>query len=134
MSGLKTEINAVVKTLEGHCGKLTYQGNDFTNCGISHKRLADGSIALLQTEYLSALKPINPPHYASLKKDDPCPGHLRPLYGSLLGAAAYSVLTRAWVLLYIITLQCDTMSHCYTCQKIECTHSRIPATSPEVGI
>ena len=51
MAGLKTEINSLVKILEGYFGKLTYQENDFTNCDICHKRLQDGSIALDQTEY-----------------------------------------------------------------------------------
>ena len=37
MAGLKTEINWLVKNLEGHFGKLRYQENDFKNCGICHK-------------------------------------------------------------------------------------------------
>ena len=105
MAGLKSEIDSLVKTLEGHFGKLTYQESEFTNCGICHKRLPDGTITFDQTEYLSALKPINPKHYASLQKDAPCPEHLRALYWSLLGAVAYSALTQAWVLVYIISLQ-----------------------------
>ena len=46
---------------------------------VTNKRLEDGSITLDQTEYLSALKPINPKHYANLKKDDQCTEHLRAL-------------------------------------------------------
>ena len=105
MAGMKSEIDSLVKTLEGHFGKLTYQESEFTNCGICHKRLPDGTITLDQTEYLSALKPINPKHYANLQKDAQCPEHLRALYWSLLGAVAYSALTQAWVLVYIISLQ-----------------------------
>ena len=79
MAGLKAEVNSLVKILEGHFGQLTCREPDFTNCGICHKRLEDGSITLDQTEYLSALKPINPKHYANLKKDDQCTEHLRAL-------------------------------------------------------
>ena len=135
MAGLKSEIDSLVKTLEGHFGKLTYQESEFTNCGICHKRLPDGTITLDQSEYLSALKPINPKHYANLQKDALCPEHLRALYWSLLGAVAYSALTQAWVLVYIISPPtCNPEPHCYTCKKTKRTHPWAPASSPEIGV
>ena len=124
IAGPKTEINSLVKNLEGHFGKLTYQENDFTNCRICHKRLQDGSRFLDQTEYLSARKPINPKHYANLKKDDQCTEHLRALYWSpVRSRCLFRPNTGICLSVYIFFAACQSNSNRCTCQKIECTDS-----------
>ena len=105
IAGLSHEIKNLIKILEEKFGKLTYNENKFTNCGITHERKPDGSIVMDQDEYIKAFKPIHPKHYNHLPKDSECSAHLQALYWSLLGAVAYSGLTQAWVLVYIISLQ-----------------------------
>jgi hypothetical protein len=58
VAGTKTETDLLVRELEKVFGKLTITRNDFTNCGVRHKRLKDGTITLDQDEYIQALIPI----------------------------------------------------------------------------
>lgn len=64
-AGEKSEVDKLVSILEAPFGRLTMQLNRYTNCGMTHERLPDGSIDAPQNDYISAFKPIHPKYYQS---------------------------------------------------------------------
>jgi hypothetical protein len=93
-----------MRELERVFGKLTVTKNEFTNCGVHHKRHSDGSITLDQDDYIKALIPIKH-HELSSAPDTPASDELLSLYRSLLGAVAYTQLTQHQMVCYIVALQ-----------------------------
>jgi hypothetical protein len=97
--------DAIIPALEAEFGKLSYSESNFTNTGVRHKRLKDGTVTLDQDEYIAALKPINSPEMIGAPGDRPASDRLAELYRSLLGAAAYFLITQFWLMVYIVSLQ-----------------------------
>ncbi len=93
-----------MKELEHALGKLTVYKNDFTNCGVHHKRHSDGSITLDQDEYIKTLIPIKHPDLSNAPST-PASEELLLLYRSLLGAVSYVQLTQHQMSCYIVALQ-----------------------------
>ena len=114
-AGVLREIKNLIKILEEKFGKLTYTENKFTNCGITHERKPDGSIVVDQDEYIKAFKPIHPSATITCQKIVSAHPTCKRCTGVYLGAVAYSGLTQAWILVYIISLQraiqCPTVAH-----------------------
>ena len=54
VTGEPQEVNLLMQELERVFGELTVTKNEFTNCGVHHKRHPDGSITLDQDEYIKA--------------------------------------------------------------------------------
>ena len=79
--------------------------DDFANCGVHQRRSADGTVTLDQDEYINALIPIRHADLVKAKADQPAQGPLPDLFVSLLGAAAYALLTQHHVAVYIVALQ-----------------------------
>ena len=58
IAGEPSEVKLLMDALEKVFGKLTSTRNEFTNCGVRHRRLKDGSVVMDQDEYIKALIPI----------------------------------------------------------------------------
>ena len=104
VTGEPQEVALLMNELEHVFGKLTVTKDEFTNCGVHHKRHSDGSITLDQDEYIKALIPIK---HKELSNDPSTPAsdELLSLYRSLLGAVAYTQLTQHQMACYIVALQ-----------------------------
>ena len=103
-TGHQPEIENLLNFLEITFGKMTAQFK-FTNCGMTHERNSQEDILMHQDDYTKAFKPINPKHYQHLDRETDCSEHLQSPFMSLLGAVAYTSLTQAWILVYIVALQ-----------------------------
>ena len=100
----------IILALEEVFGTLAYSESCFTNTGVRHTRHSDGSITLDQTEYIRALKPISHPSMIGAKAEDDAPPELKELFWSLLGAAAFFLITQYWLAVYIVSLQRKTQA------------------------
>ena len=105
VAGEPHEVDALVTHLESGFGKLTFSENCFTNCGLRHTRLPDGSIEMDQDEYISAMKAIRHPELTGRNSNEPCSEAVKGLYQSLLGAVAYALMSQAWASVFVIALQ-----------------------------
>ena len=83
VTGEHYEVGILMKELERVFGKLTVTKDEFTNCGVHHKRHSDGSITLDQDEYIKALMPIKHKEL-SYTPSTPASDELLSLYRSLL--------------------------------------------------
>jgi hypothetical protein len=115
VTGEPDEVKLLMNELEKVFGKLAVTKNEFTNCGVHHKRYPDGSITLDQNEYIKALIPIKHPELDSMH-DAPASEELLSLYRSLLGAVAYTQLTQHQMACYIVALQ--RVSHKLTIEDV----------------
>ena len=81
VTGEPSEIKLLMSELKNISGKLIINKNEFTNCGVHHKRHPDGSITLDQNEYISALIPIEHPELSNAP-NTPASDELLSLYRS----------------------------------------------------
>ena len=95
----------IMPPLEKAFGKLAYTEETFTNTGVRHTHKDDGSIVMDQDEYIGALKPIHHHSMIGASPEAPCSDELIALFWSLLGAAAYALITQFWLSVYIVSLQ-----------------------------
>ncbi|CAE7222318.1 unnamed protein product [Symbiodinium sp. CCMP2592] len=105
IAGEPCEVDALVAHLESGFGKLAYQENSFTVCGLTHVRHSDGSIEMNQDAYLAAMRPIQHPELTGRASNLPCTPAVHGLFQSLLGAVAYSMLSQAWAAVFVVALQ-----------------------------
>ena len=110
IGGKPSVITQIIDGLEAVFGKLTYSRETFTNTGIRHKLMADHSVQMDQDEYIQALKPIAHPSMVGLSGETALSDVLTALFWSLLGAAAYFLLTQFHMAVYIVALQRKTKS------------------------
>ena len=57
-----------------------------------------------QDEYIQALKPITDPSMIGKNGEEEAPAHLVELFWSLLGAAAYMLITQYHLSVYVVAL------------------------------
>ena len=105
IAGQKHHVDQLISHIEKVFGKMKGEYESFTNCGVRQTRSEDGSVTLDQDEYISALIPIQHTDLVKAKADQPAEGSLPDLFVSLLGAAAYALLTQHHVAVYIVALQ-----------------------------
>ena len=105
IAGQKHHVERLIAHIEKVFGKMKGDYNDFTNCGVHQSRSADGTVTLDQDEYINALIPIRHVDLVKAKAHLPATGDLPDLFVSLLGAAAYALLTQHHVAVYIVALQ-----------------------------
>ncbi|CAE7940212.1 unnamed protein product [Symbiodinium sp. KB8] len=105
IAGEASEVDALIKYLESGFGKLTYQEGTFTNCGLQHIRMPDGSVQMNQHEYIKAMRPIHHPELTGRRSDEPCTAEVHSLFQSLLGAVAYCLLSQSWAAVFVVALQ-----------------------------
>ena len=108
VAGEPAEVDRLIQCLQSEFGKLTFHENVFTNCGLRHRRLDDGSVQLDQDEYISAMKPIRHAELTGRESNAYCTPEVHGLYQSLLGAVAYALLSQSWAAVFIIALQRKT--------------------------
>ena len=101
IAGQKHHVEQLIAHIERVFGKMKGDYDDFTNCGVHQSRSADGSVTLDQDEYIDALIPIRHVDLVKAKADQPAGGPLPDLFVSLLGAAAYALLTQHLSLIHI---------------------------------
>eukprot|EP00439_Symbiodinium_sp_Y106_P049299 s2398_g6.t1 len=105
VAGEPQEVDRLIQHLESGFGKLAYSEKQFTNCGLRHTRMDDGSIQMDQDEYISAMKQIRHPELTGRSSSEPCSVAVHGLYQSLLGAVAYALLSQSWAAVFVISLQ-----------------------------
>ena len=106
MTGQNGRLKRIIDALENVFGKMTQHWNEFTNCGMRHRRNGDTNVVTVdQIEYIAALKPIVHPQIGKQNAEQECCTALHDLFRSLLGAAAFATLTRADVCVFIVALQ-----------------------------
>ena len=102
----KEEVLKVMNMLSEAFGPVEVDWHDFTNCGVRHiQDPRDMSITLDQCAYIDALKVIEHPSLKNMQSDADLTEELFELYRSLLGAAAFALLTRADVAVFVVALQ-----------------------------
>ena len=105
-TGNRAEVLAILAEIQKVFGELKIIWNDFTNCGVHNfQDPITKEITLDQTAYLSALKAIVHSAIQSMKSDEFAPPDLHELYRSLLGAVAFTSLTRIDAVVFICALQ-----------------------------
>ena len=87
--------------------------SNFTNVGVRHTTLKDGSIEQDQEEYVKSLQPIVSPDMIGKNGDDLATEPLQLAYMSLLGAIAYALLTCWHLSVYVVALQRKSQKACY---------------------
>ena len=99
-------VMRILKVIEGVFGAMKLSYNNFTNCGVRHIQCATTKEASLdQTEYIAGLKTIPPESYRNLSSNSKCDPTLHLQYQSLLGAVAFTALTRVDAIVFIVALQ-----------------------------
>ena len=76
----------------------------FIHTGVTHD-LSETEVSMHQVEYVAALRPVQSAELTSLKDDDLLTGTLFSFFLTLLGAAAWALLTRMDVAVYVASLQ-----------------------------
>ena len=105
IGGLPHIVDTLITAIERVFGKLTVHRSKFTNCGVEHVLCDDGSIEMNQDAYIKALIPIQHPLMIGAAANSEAPAELIPLFWSLLGALAYSLMTQHWLAVYVVSLQ-----------------------------
>jgi hypothetical protein len=105
ITGEPHEVQLFMEGLEKVFGKLTTTKNEFTNCGVRHRRLKDGSLTMDQDDYIKALIPIAHKDLVGKAQNEPATPELESLFRSLLGAIAYTQLTQHQIACYVVALQ-----------------------------
>ena len=97
--------NEIIPALEAVFGKLKYHEAKFTTVGIRHTHLDNGDVVQDQDEYIQALKTITHPSMVGKAGDVAAEPEVVELFWSLLGAAAYMLITQYWACVYVVSLQ-----------------------------
>ena len=100
----RSDAEKLLQHIEKHVGKCKQAWNTFLHTGIQHERSKDG-IYCHQHEYALQLKPLDPRSWKNLADDELAEAELASLFISLLGGAAWMVLTRPDAAVYIQALQ-----------------------------
>ena len=99
-------VIAILKEIEVVFGEMKISWNNFTNCGVRHiQDTTTKEASLDQTEYVSGLKSIPSTMYSGQSSNSKCDHSLHLQYMSLLGAVAFTALTRLDAAVFIVALQ-----------------------------
>jgi len=90
--------------LEKHFGTCKAEWSAFTHTGIAHVH-SPGKVECHQRDYISSLKPMNLSGSRGKSEEDVVDDQLHASYMTLLGGAAWCVLTRADAAVFIQALQ-----------------------------
>ena len=105
IAGQRKHVTKLIQHIEAVFGKMKGDYDDFTNCGVHQHRDPDGTVTLDQDEYIDALITIKHVDLVKSKSEEPALGQLPDLFVSLLGAAAYALITQHHLAVYIVALQ-----------------------------
>ena len=106
VAGEHAAVMKIMKVIEEVFGEMVISWHSFTNCGVRHiQNPTTKEITLDQSEYIAGLKIIPTSAYAGNSSNTPCNPVLHQLYQSLLGAVAFTGLTRLDAIVFIVALQ-----------------------------
>ena len=106
ISGPVRVVEWIVSEIQKVFGDLIVQWHTFTNCGVRHiQDRISKAITLDQEEYIAAMKPIVHDDLKGVSSESLASQPLQELFMSLLGAAAYALLTRPDAAVFIAALQ-----------------------------
>ena len=100
----KQKAQELLDHLNKTFGQCKIERREFEHTGVEHKQTTNG-IYTHQIKYISQLKQIDTKTISSLADEDLVDGNVHELYSSLLGGAAWTVLTRADGAVYVQALQ-----------------------------
>lgn len=105
-AGEKAVLLQIMRVIEEVFGEMKITWHTFTNCGVRHiQDKLTKEITLDQSEYVAQLKLIANEESRGSNSTTLCGPVLHQQYQSLLGAVAYTSLTRVDVLVFIVALQ-----------------------------
>ena len=105
MTGQDDQINDYVRQVEKVFGQCKVNRHTFTNCGVRHTKNASGDVILDQDEYIKQLRPIVSTELTGAPATAPATHNVTNQFVSLRGALAYTILTQAWIQVYVVALQ-----------------------------
>jgi len=106
-TGIEKTYDAYQAMVEKIFGKCKSHKHEFTNCGVRYHKDASTNYAVImdQDEYIKTLRPIVSPELTGASADKEATKAVADLFVSLRGALAYTVLTQAWIQVYVVALQ-----------------------------
>ena len=105
MTGTDKCIDTYVTAVEQVFGKCKVHKHQFTNCGVRRTKNGNGDVILDQDEYIKTLRPIVSSELTGAPPEDKATKAVTNSFVSLRGAIAHTVLTQAWIQVYIVALQ-----------------------------
>ena len=105
MTGTAGSVDAYAKAVEKVFGPCKINKHEFTCVGVRHRKLANGDVTLDQDAYIATLRPIVSPELTGRPAAEEASKKVADAFVSLRGALAYTALTQAWILVYIVALQ-----------------------------
>jgi hypothetical protein len=77
----------------------------FTNCGVEYAKLENGDVVMNQDAYIKTLRPIVSPELTGAPAEAEAERNVADQFVSLRGALAYTLLTQAWIHVYVVSFQ-----------------------------
>ena len=109
VAGEPEVVLQIMKMIEETFGSMKLIWHEFTNCGVRHiQDKTTCECSLDQTEYISGLKTISHDEIRGKSSNSYCEPLLHTLYQSLLGAVAFTSLTRVDIIVFVVALQRHT--------------------------
>ena len=105
MAGQEKEIDNYTAEVEKVFGKCKLNKKTFTNCGVKYAQLDNGDVTMDQDDYIKTLRPIMTPELTGAAAEQDATKLVTDMFVSLRGALAYTILTQAWIQVYVVSLQ-----------------------------
>ena len=105
LTGKNKEIDHYTYEVEKVFDKCKLNKNEYTNCGVRNIKHPNGDVTLDQDEYIKTLRPIVSSELTGNAAEAAATKYIADLFVSLRGALAYTILTQAWIQVYIVSLQ-----------------------------
>ena len=106
IAGEPNHVKKLIEHIELEFGACDKTEGNFTNCGVRHRQDPNTlTITTDQIEYIKAIKRIQHPEMKGVSSDTLCSPILHQLYMSLIGAVAFTLITRLDVAVFMVHLQ-----------------------------
>ena len=83
-------------------GECKVNKNTDNNCGIQYCKLTNGDVQMHPDEYIETLRPTISSELTCAPKETNSTANMSNQFGSLRGALAYTLLTQAWIQVYVL--------------------------------
>jgi hypothetical protein len=105
MAGTEAEIDKYKKEVDQVFGSTEIHKHEYTNCGVRSVMDKDHNVTLDQHEYIKTMRPIVSPELTGSAAEKDSTKSVSDMFVSLRGAIAYTLLTQAWIQVYVVALQ-----------------------------
>lgn len=105
MAGKEQAFDSYARTVEKVLGKCNIHKREFTNAGVTHRKLPNGDVTFDQYAYIATVPPIVSNELTGQPAGAQATKRVSDAFASLRGALAYTAFTKAWILVYIVALQ-----------------------------